>query len=96
MGQFGTPGKYGEITTERKKLHPGEPYFLLRSTDPKTVETILFYIDCCEEAECSLVHIDECAAAAERIRLWQAANRHLVKERPGDNIAGPKERGTGV
>lgn len=26
--------KYGFITTERKRLHPGEPVFLLRATDP--------------------------------------------------------------
>lgn len=75
-------GKYGVITTEKKQLHPDEPVFLLRATDPLAAQAIRQYADACELAGCSEDHIEAVMEHARRIVLWQDRNRQLVKKRP--------------
>lgn len=75
-------GKYGAISTELKKLHDGEPVFLLRSTDSIAPTAIEVYALLCRLRGCSQAHINACLAHADRIKLWQAANPMFVKEIP--------------
>lgn len=76
-------GKYGEITTSKKQLHPGEPVFLLRAQDPLAPEAIRFYADICKQVGCHPAHVEAARRHAQRIKDWQTANPELVKEKPG-------------
>lgn len=75
-------GKYGYIWTERKQLHPGEPVFLLRATDPLAPAAVVAYAEDCAAAGCSDEHVVACYDHAERIRRWQTEHPALVKSRP--------------
>lgn len=75
-------GKYGEITTTGKQLHPGEPVFLLRATDPIAVAAVKAYAELCRDLGCSGEHVEACHRHAKRIQVWQDANKELVKNLP--------------
>ncbi len=75
-------GKYGEITTTGKPLHPGEPVFLFRATDPLAVAAIRNYATQCHFAGCDPEHVAAVRAHANRIAAWQKANPDLVKKLP--------------
>lgn len=76
------PGKYGEIKTERKKFHPGEPIFLLRSTDPFAPQAIIDYARRCERDGAAKAMVDEVFDHAMRVAEWQRENPELVKPLP--------------
>lgn len=76
-------GKYGEITTSKKQLHPGEPVFLLRAQDPFAGFTVRQYAKYCEDMGCHTLHVQAVYRHAERIEAWQKANPDKVKVRPG-------------
>lgn len=78
----GQEGKYGAVQTEKKQLHPGEPVFLLRATDPLSPAVVELYAVICRRAGCSLDHCQAVERRAEEIRQWQRANPLLVKEIP--------------
>lgn len=75
-------GKYGEITASKKQFHPGEPVFLLRSTDPLAYMAVLDYVKWCVAAGCTDEHVEAVQEHAMRIRDWQRANPDLVKRLP--------------
>lgn len=76
------PGKYGEIKTERKKFHAGEPIFLIRSTDPFATQAIIDYARRCEREGASRQMVDEVFDHAMRVAEWQRENPELVKPLP--------------
>ena len=79
----GLDGKYGAITTERKELHPGEPVFLLRATDPVAPMAIREYAFNCERRGCDPEHVAAAVRHAQRMEEWQEQNADLVKDKPG-------------
>lgn len=81
-GDGAVEGKYGVIRASKKEFHSNEPVFLLRSTDPFTVDTIRYYARECEEAGCTPDHVSACMGHARRILEWQRANPALVKKLP--------------
>lgn len=76
-------GKYGEITSSKKKFHPGEPVFLLRAQDPLAPEAIVFYADICQQEGCHPAHVEAARNHAQRIVDWQKAHPMRVKDKPG-------------
>ncbi|HEY1186933.1 MAG TPA: dATP/dGTP pyrophosphohydrolase domain-containing protein [Gemmata sp.] len=75
-------GKYGTLTTTGKQLHPGEPVFLLRATDPLAPQLVRDYALWCAEKGAGADHVRECREHADRIAAWQRANPALVKKLP--------------
>lgn len=82
MSQPATDGKYGEVTCSGKQLHPGEPVFLLRATDPLAPVAVENYAARCKFAGCDPEHVAAAHRHAARIRAWQEANPELVKKLP--------------
>lgn len=79
----GLDGKYGEVSTERKELHPGEPVFLLRAQDPLAPRAVDLYAEICEMRGCDPAHVEAAQRHAARIRAWQGEHPDLVKDKPG-------------
>jgi hypothetical protein len=77
-----TDGKYGEITTTGKALHPDEPVFLLRATDPFAADLVAEYARYCEANGCNPEHTAAARRHAGRIRDWQRDHPALVKDLP--------------
>lgn len=75
-------GKYGIITTTGKALHPDEPVFLLRATDPLAPAAIKAYAQQCMYAGCDNAHVIAVLEHEDAVRRWQADNPSLVKKKP--------------
>lgn len=82
MAKDPPPGKYGEIKTQHKKFHPGEPVFLIRGTDPFATKAIIDYARRCQAEGASQGHVDEVFDHAMRVAEWQRENPELVKPLP--------------
>lgn len=68
-----------ENTNPLEKLHPGEPYFFIRSTDAHAYGAVRDYAARIQHAGDNKGAL-ECMAFADRIKAWQTDNPHLVKE----------------
>jgi hypothetical protein len=69
----------GVVYLTGKPLHPGEPVYVLRATNPLAPEILDEYALRCEKASVAPESVERVRLAAARIRAWQALNPHLVE-----------------
>lgn len=75
----GVDGKYGVVTVEKGRLHPGEPVFLLRAADKVAVSAVEDYATRCGDWNCNTLFVSSVNEAVQKMWNWQHDNPKLVK-----------------